>query len=29
MLRIPDYQAVTGLRTAALSDSRLIACRGT
>lgn len=26
MLRIPEYQAVTGLRTAALVDARLIAC---
>ena len=26
MLRIPGYQAVTGLRTAALVDARLIAC---
>jgi len=26
MLRNPDYQAVTGLRSAALVDARLIAC---
>jgi len=26
MLRIPEYQAITGQRTAALVDSRLIAC---
>jgi uncharacterized protein (DUF1330 family) len=28
MLRIPEYQAVTGLRSAALVDARLIACKG-
>jgi uncharacterized protein (DUF1330 family) len=29
MLRIPEYQAVTGLRTDALLDARLIACKST